>query len=196
MSHTSTRPGRKGRQEAPEATEPTTEPTSEQTTDQPTGEQTGEQKPDAAVITPDMVNLAVEAPVDFRATVAPVRARNDAQKAMDAVATKAYESWIAADRPTLWQKMPVITYFLTPEQVNPMRTLIRRAGEYVVPQGDDTGVRIRFGKEFVLTEEKAKQIEQPEAAGRTVLAWAAIAKRQRKTDETSANVTEDNSGES
>lgn len=122
---------------------------------------------------------------DFRTATTPVRNRKPVQLAMDAVAEQAYTDWTDADRPSVWQRMPVITYFLDPADVAEYRKLIRRACEVVnattyEKEGktvEPSGVRVRFGKEFVLSEKMAAKIGKPEEAGKTVLAWAAIDKR-------------------
>ena len=132
--------------------------------------------------------------LSFISATTPVRARSAVQEAMDAVAVKAYADWIAADRPVLWQKMPVITYFLDPEELPEYRKLIRRSAQVVVPEGDSTGARVRFGKEFVLSDKMAEKIGKPNAAGKTVLAWAVIDKRKNSTNGT-ANADADKPGE-
>lgn len=136
--------------------------------------------------------FTVTEPGDFRTATTPVRNRKPVQLAMDAVAAKAYEDWTDADRPSVWQRMPVITYFLDPADVAEYRKLIRRACEVVNATTyekdgktvEPSGVRVRFGKEFVLSEKMAAKINRPNDAGKTVLAWAAIDKR---------NVTDRNS---
>lgn len=122
---------------------------------------------------------------DFRTATTPVRNRKPVQLAMDAVAEQAYTDWTDADRPSIWQRMPVITYFLDPDQVAEYRKLIRRACDVVNATSyekdgktvEPSGVRVRFGKEFVLSEKTAAKIGKPNEAGKTVLAWAAIDKR-------------------
>jgi len=122
---------------------------------------------------------------DFRQATTPVRNRNAVQKAMDAVAEQAYADWVKADRPSTWSRMPVITYFLAPEDVADYSKLIRRACDAVVPESyekdgttvEPSGVRARFGKQFTLTPKMAEKIGKPEEAGKTVLAWGAVDKR-------------------
>lgn len=121
--------------------------------------------------------LGEEGDASFAKETTPIRSRNPRQAAMDGVATKAYADWVAAGRPTLWQNMPVITYFLNPDDVSEYRKMIRKACDVVTPEGDATGVRVRFGKEFTLTEKMAAKIKRPDDAGKTVLAWAAVDKR-------------------
>jgi len=121
----------------------------------------------------------------FRKETTPVRNRKPVQLAMDAVAAQAYTDWVEADRPSTWSRMPVITYFLAPEDVADYRKMIRAAVLIVPAQSyqkdgktvEPSGVRARFGKEFVLTEKMANKIGKPSEAGKTVLAWAAIDKR-------------------
>jgi hypothetical protein len=175
MSHTATRRGSRASRAAEQAeAEQQASTGTEQAEAQPEAQA---EAPAPGTITTDMVQGFSVATEDFRATVTPVRARNDVQKAMDVVAANAYADWVKADRPSTWTKMPVITYFLAPEEVTPMRKLIRRAAEQVIPEGDATGARVRFGKEFVLAPEMAEKIGQADKAGKTVLAWAVIDKR-------------------
>lgn len=126
---------------------------------------------------------------DLAAATTPVRNRKERQKAMDAVAVQAYADWTEAGRPTIWAKMPVITYFLEPEEVSDYRTLIRKACEMVTPTdytGDDgetvspSGVRARYGNPFPLTEALARKagITEEWKIGKTVLSWAAVDKRK------------------
>ena len=133
--------------------------------------------PDTSKINVDAIQGAALAAPSLIAASVPERARSDAQKAMDAVATRAYDAWLKAGKPTLWQKTPVVTYFLTPEEVPAYRYLIRRACDIVEPAEGSPGVRVRFGNEFTLTEAQAKEIDRPSDAGKTVLAWTAIDKR-------------------
>jgi hypothetical protein len=152
----------------------------EQVTPEPTAEQIAE----AAELAKIKGFTATEAG-EFRAATTPVRNRKAVQLAMDAVAEQAYSDWADADRPSTWARMPVITYFLDPADVAEYRKLIRRACDIVTPQPyekdgttvEPSGVRVRFGKEFVLTEKMAAKIGKPDEAGKTVLAWAAIDKR-------------------
>jgi hypothetical protein len=135
--------------------------------------------PDTSGITADGINSASLASLpDLVAAAAPVRERSDEQKLMDAVAAKAYKVWLDAKRPSVWQKMPVITYFLDDGEVAAYRYLIRRACANVEPEKGASGVRVRFGKEFTLSEAMAAKISHPELAGKTVLAWAAVDKRE------------------
>lgn len=128
---------------------------------------------------------------DLRAQTQPVRNRKPVQQAMDKVAAKAYTDWVAAGRPTTWQRMPVITYFIDPGTEDGDGSLADyrrwiRAAVSIVPAEpyekdgkkiEPNGVRARFGSEFVLSEAMAQKIGKPEHAGKTVLAWAAIDKR-------------------
>jgi hypothetical protein len=162
--------------EAPD--QPTTE--TPETPETPDPEQQAEAEAIAAV-----EGFALAESDELRTATAPVRNRKAVQKAMDAVARKAYRDWIEAGRPSTWSRLPVITYFLDPEEVSDYRKMIRAAvgilqaesyekdGKTVEP----SGVRARFGGDFVLDEKMAAKIGRPEQAGKTVLAWAAIDKR-------------------
>jgi hypothetical protein len=135
--------------------------------------------PDTSTVSLDAINAAVLAAPDLVAATAPTRERSEQQKSMDAVAVKAYDAWIKAGRPSQWKDVPVVTYFLADEDVPKYRYLIRRACDIVEPSGGSIGVRVRFGNEFTLSEAMANrpEINRPEDAGKTVLAWAAIDKR-------------------
>jgi hypothetical protein len=133
--------------------------------------------------------FAVTESPDLRQATTPVRHRKAVQQAMDAVARKAYTDWVEAGRPTTWSRMPVITYFLDPDQVTEYRKLIRSAVQIVPVETyekdgktiEPTGVRARFGGDFVLGEKMAAKIGKPGQAGKTVLAWAAVDKRHVST---------------
>ena len=138
--------------------------------------------PDTSKGTAEGINAAVLAIPDLVAAAAPVRERSTEQKQMDGVAARAYGEWIKAKKPATWQKMPVVTYFLDAGEVAAYRYLIRRACAIVEPADGSTGVRVRFGNEFTLSEAMAAKIKKPELAGKTVLAWAAIDKREATDD--------------
>jgi hypothetical protein len=140
--------------------------------------------PDTSAVSLDAINGASLAVPDLVAAAAPVRERTDQQKTMDAVAAKAYAEWVKADKPSAWAKMPVVTYFLDEDELSAYRYLIRRACEIVEPVDGATGVRVRFGNEFTLSEAMAAKINRPELAGKTVLAWSAVDRRAatEKTD--------------
>jgi hypothetical protein len=170
---------------------PATDPNAPATAPGTDGEKTEEKKvrakaPDTTGITADDINAAVLAIPDLVSAAAPVRERSAEQKIMDGVAAKAYAEWIKAKKPSVWQKMPVVTYFLDAEKVPAYRYLIRRACAIVEPADGSTGVRVRFGNEFTLSEAMAKKIGKTELTGKTVLAWAAIDKREA-TDEKDKN---------
>ena len=114
----------------------------------------------------------------------PMRERSDEQKEMDRVAAAAYQRWIDAGRPTLWAKMPVITYFAKDAtEAAAFTYLIKRAVQVVEPTGDSTGVRAHFGNQFTLSEQMAEKINRPEEAGKIVIMWAAIDKRKTADDD-------------
>lgn len=133
--------------------------------------------PDTSTVELDAINAASLASTDLINASAPMRERSDQQKAMDKVAARAYEAWIKAERPSVWAKIPVVTYFLSEDDVKKYRYLIRRACAIVEPVGDSGGVRVRFGNEFTLSEQMAEKLGMPDNAGKTVLAWAAVDKR-------------------
>lgn len=144
-----------------------------------------------AKLAEEVGDFAVAESNELRQASTPVRNRKPVQQAMDAVAAKAYQDWIAAGRPTTWQRMPVITYYIDPGTEDGHGSLADfrkwiRAAVQIVPAVsyekdgktiEPSGVRVRFGKEFVLSEDMATKIHKPDKAGMTVLAWAAIDKR-------------------
>lgn len=151
--------------------------------DQPGGDaeqaKTKTKAPDTSKITADAINAAVLATPELRTSSVPVRARKPEQVLMDAVAARAYSAWVEAGKPTQWEKMPVITYFLTDaEEERAYRFLIVNACKVLDSVTDGiTGVRARFGNSFTLSEQMAEKIGKPEEAGKIVLAWTAIDKR-------------------
>lgn len=115
---------------------------------------------------------------------APVRERKPEQKLMDAVAARAYREWVEAGRPSQWEKLPVVTYFLDDEELPKYRYLIRRACAIVEPENGASGVTVRFGNEFTLSEKMAMKLDPAndngllDHIGKNVLMWAAVDKRQ------------------
>jgi hypothetical protein len=138
--------------------------------------------PDVSDVSLDAINGAALGSDLLIAASAPVRERSEQQKAMDKVATRAYAAWNEAEKPSVWAKMPVVTYFLDADELPKYRYLIRRACEFVEPSEGSPGVRVRFGNEFTLREDMATKIGRPADAGKTVLAWAAVDKRPRETE--------------
>jgi len=194
--------GPEGNGQAPENPEGATqggtdEPTSGGT-EEPEGKKAPARKksPDTSKLNIDAIDTAILAPDELRKAATPTRARSDEQAKMDAVAQRAYEAWIEAKKPTLWQNMPVVTYFLDEgDELEGFRYLIKRAPDGV--KNPETGApdvaRIRWGNEFTVTEEMAARLKKPdgtvgrpEVAGKTVLAWACIDKRQPKSPATVA----------
>jgi hypothetical protein len=114
---------------------------------------------------------------------APVRERKPEQKLMDAVAEKAYQEWLDADRPSQWDKLPVVTYYLTDEQLTAYRYLIKRACQHVEPAEGSRGVTVRYGNVFTLSEKMANRLDPnndhglQDKIGLNVLMWAAVDRR-------------------
>jgi hypothetical protein len=142
--------------------------------------------PDTSGITQDAIESGfVSIGGGLAAAGAPVRERKPEQKLMDAVAEKAYREWVTAGRPSQWEKLPVVTYFLDDEELPKYRYLIRRACAIVEPDNGATGVTVRFGNEFTLSEKMATRLD-PENVnglldhiGKNVLMWAAVDKRRQ-----------------
>jgi hypothetical protein len=152
--------------------------------------------PDTSKLDLDAIDTAILAPVDIIKASTPTRARSPEQAKMDAIAQRAYEAWIKANKPTLWQNMPVITYFLNEgDELEGYRYLVKHAADGVKDPktGAPDVARIRFGNEFTVSEEMAARLKnpdgtvgRPEVAGKTVLAWAVIDKRAPKSPATKA----------
>lgn len=175
------------------------EATEDSTKDKPKRKPT----PDTSAVSLDAIKGAViadptaaedpELVSEFIAAGAPTRERKPEQKAMDEVAQAAYAAWVKAGRPSQWAKMPVVTFYLTEEELPAWRHLIRRACSIADPTEPDTGVRVHFGNEFTLNERTAKRIGHEDDIGKTVLMWAAIAKRPvSDSDKRRAAVVEEN----
>jgi hypothetical protein len=130
-------------------------------------------RPDTSGFNLDAIAGAVAAPAQIRTAAAPKIERKPEQMAMDKVAARAHASWVGAGRPAAWEKMPVITYFLDPTQVEGYKYLIRRAVDF-------HGTRVRFGAPARVTKKLIHEAGlQPEFEGREILAWAVLDKRPR-----------------
>ena len=175
-------------------TEQTEEQGTEQATEQATESKPRAKAPDTSGISAEAINAATLAAPDLIHAAQPMRERSTEQKLMDKVAERAYAEWVKAERPSAWAKVPVVTYFLSPDDVAAYRYLIRRACAIVEPQDGSIGVRVRFGNEFTLSQQMAEKIGRPDDAGKTVLAWAAVDKRateERKTETAGGEVNAD-----
>jgi hypothetical protein len=140
--------------------------------------------PDTSGITEDAIQSGfVTVGGGLAAAGAPVRERKPEQKLMDAVAAKAYAEWVEAGKPSQWEKLPVVTYFLDDEELPKYRYLIRRACAIVEPENGASGVTVRFGNEFTLSEKMAYKLDPEnqngliDNIGKNVLMWAAVDKR-------------------
>lgn len=157
--------------------------------------------PDTSDVSPDAIKAAVIAnPNDpelgdaseFFAAGQPQRARKPEQLAMDEVAQAAYLEWVKADRPTKWVQMPVVTFYLTDEELPKYKLLIRRACKFATAEGEDEAVKEHLGNEFTLNEKMAEKIGRPDEAGKNVLMWAAVAKRKVAADDKRRQTVETN----
>jgi hypothetical protein len=187
--------------ETPDAANGDHGPAEVEATDESTKNKTRSKTPDTSDVSLDAIKAAVIAdPTDpdlgdaseFFAAGQPQRARKPEQEAMDEVAAAAYQKWVKAGRPSQWAKMPVVTFYLTDEDLPKYRHLIRRACLFVDPESPDTGVRVHFGNEFTLSEKMAAKIGREEDTGKNVLMWAAIAKRKVSEDDARKKVVDDN----
>jgi hypothetical protein len=154
------------------------------------GQQEGQTKktrtppPDTSTVTKEAIQGGImSVGGGLAAAGAPVRERKEEQKFMDEVAAKIYGEWVDAGKPSAWEKLPVVTYFLDDSDLPKYRYLIRRACAIVEPIGDSRGVTVRFGNEFVMSEKSAQKIDPQhetelwEHIGQNVLMWAAVDKR-------------------
>lgn len=157
--------------------------------------------PDTSDVSIDAIKAAVIAdPNDpelgdaseFFAAGQPQRARKTEQLAMDEVAQAAYQKWVKADRPTKWANMPVVTFYLSDDDLPKYKLLIRRACRFATPEGEDEAVKEHMGNEFTLSEKMAEKIGRPEEAGKNVLMWAAVAKRKVAADDKRRQTVEAN----
>lgn len=200
---TGRRRGRPRKSDTPPNGQPT-EGTTEGTegTETPTPRRSTKQE-DIEKISVDAINSAELAEnisaLLVRAT-APQRVRTDQQLAMDAVALRAYRAWVSKNRPAAWGRLPAVTYFLNPDEVDHWKYLIRRACEIIEPvpfadkDGNEVsapGVRVRFGTTVTLTPELAEKIGRPDDEGKTILSWAAVDKRGVAKDEDASQATPD-----
>jgi hypothetical protein len=151
--------------------------------------------PDTSKIKLDDIDAVALAPVELVKAATPIRARSDEQVKMDAVAQRVYDKWVKDGKPTLWQNMPVVTYFLDEgEELEGYKYQIKNAAKVVKnAAGEPDVARIRFGNEFTVTEEMAGRLRnpdgsvgRPEVAGKTVLAWSVLDKRGEKSPATQA----------
>lgn len=164
----------------------------EEGNESPSGEKSRKPRskaPDTSGITEEEIQSGfVSIGGGLAAAGAPVRERKPEQKLMDAVAVSAYRKWIEADRPSQWEKLPVVTYFLDDEELPKYRYLIRRACAIVEPENGASGVTVRFGNEFTLSEKMANRLDPAnengllDQIGKNVLMWAAVDKRQVTTN--------------
>lgn len=154
--------------------------------------------PDTSGINLEAIDAAALAPAEVVKAATPTRARRDEQIRMDVVAQRAYDAWISAGKPTLWQNMPVVTYFLDEgEELEGFRHLIKQSASVVKNDAGESSIaRIRWGNEFTVSEGMAARLRnpdgtvgRPEVAGKTVLAWAVINKR---ADSSPATVAQEN----
>lgn len=180
------------------------EQTPEQTPEQNSANATARKRtptPDTSDVSPDAIKAAVIADpndpelgdaAEFFAAGQPQRARKAEQVAMDEVAQAAYQKWVKADRPTKWANMPVVTFYLTDEELPKYKLLIRRACKFATPEGEDEAVKEHLGNEFTLNEKMAEKIGRPDEAGKNVLMWAAVAKRKVAADDKRRQTVEAN----
>jgi hypothetical protein len=193
--------GQEGNGQAPDPTA-TGAGTGDAGTTEGTGEAgtSGEKKttrkkaPDTSGIKLDDIEAAVLVPADFRAAGRPTRERNEQQKKMDTMAQRAYDAWVEAEMPSVWDKMPIVTYFLNEDEVTDYRYLITQAAKVVIPRDGSSGARARIGNEFTLSEKMAAkltdpetgEVGRPELAGKIVLMWTILDKREAKSPATKA----------
>lgn len=118
---------------------------------------------------------------ELATTTAPVRARNDRQRAMDTKVKELHALWVKAQKPSTWENMvkggAVATYFLEPDKTADFHTLINRAVAF-------HGLRSRMGTAFKVTEKHIAKFNLPaQYLGREAVSFAILDKRPRATSD-------------
>jgi len=116
---------------------------------------------------------------ELAGTTAPVRARNDKQRAMDTKVKELHAAWIKAGKPSTWDAMVksqvVATYFTEPDKTAELHKLINRAVTFHT-------LRVRMGTPFRVTEAHIKRFGLPsQFLGREAVSFAVLDKRPRAT---------------
>jgi hypothetical protein len=147
-------------------------------------------KQEKATVDLGFINGAVMLDPTLAEASAPVRARSEKQMAMDTQVEKLHGVWVAAGKPSTWEKMvagkTVATYFSEPELSSDLKKLIDRAVSF-------KGVRARYGTSFTATPELVKRFSLPDTyVGREVISFAVMDKRARTTSggKTAAEIVE------
>jgi hypothetical protein len=118
-------------------------------------------------------------PAELEAKAAPARARDERQRAIDGVVGKLHADWVAKGKPAAWDKMPKVSYPVTPAAVGDLRKAISRAADF-------HGIAVRFGTPVPVVREipnprRAENGQPPTVkANLTMVTFAAKDKRERK----------------
>jgi len=118
---------------------------------------------------------------ELAGTTAPVRARNDKQRAMDTKVKELHAAWVKAGKPSTWDAMVkaqvVATYFTEPDKTAELHKLINRAVTFHT-------LRVRMGTPFRVTEAHIKRFGlPPQFLGREAVSFAVLDKRPRATSD-------------
>lgn len=142
-------------------------------------------KPDAKPAKPEMSVADIDGgfilTAELATVSAPVRARNDKQRAMDKKVKELHALWIKANKPSTWDAMvkggAVATYFVEPDKSADLHKLITRAVSF-------HGLRSRMGTAFKVTESHVAKFKLPaEYLGREAISFAVLDKRPRATSD-------------
>jgi hypothetical protein len=118
-------------------------------------------------------------PAELESKTAPARARDERQQAIDGVVAKLHADWTAKGKPAAWDKMPKVSYPVTPAAAGDLRKAINRAAEF-------HGIAVRFGTPVPVVREvpnpRRSEPGQPATvkANLTMVVFAAKDKRPRK----------------
>lgn len=99
----------------------------------------------------DVLNAPQAVDETLAARVAPQRARDEKQVAIDNVVKRVHSDWLRASKPGKWAQMPKVRYNLHPSTVEGFKYLVRRAADYhgvAIKWG--TSVRDQHGNEVVV----------------------------------------------
>lgn len=151
----------------------------------PEGDAKSETKTDAKPAKPEMSVADIDGgfilTAELATVSAPVRARNDKQRAMDKKVKELHALWIKASKPSTWDAMvkggAVATYFVEPDKSADLHKLITRAVSF-------HGLRSRMGTAFKVTEAHVAKFKLPaEYLGREAISFAILDKRPRATSD-------------
>lgn len=135
-------------------------------------------KPADSLTTDFIASGAFMLPAELSTATAPVRARNEQQRAMDTQVKGLYTKWQQNGKPTTWDAAVkagvVATYFIAPDKAPAFKKLITRAVAFTA------GTRVRWGTQFKVTEKHVTAFKLPaDYLGREAISFCIAAKRER-----------------